>query len=423
MEPYLRTKRSKSDRTRKTSQWTDPATQPAPTIVEGQDAWNDSVSGWKNPGWRSKVRNHQGATTQMSGNYQKVFGSPDAYAYLDFISNPPNPSQTHRRNYGMVYLGSGFASPTSLSITAASNAALVNFYQDARKQMTALYAGTVLGEMKEALSMIIHPAKSFRKRVAEYQRYASLRARRIYRKRGKDEANRFVANTWLEYSFGMRPLMADVRAGAEAFNENINRYKGSYARCRGYAKVEAPIPLGGDPTFLQVPVDRIQYICNRRATATAETRYLGLVSLEFDNPLAFRMELFGFNLSSFVPTVWELIPYSWMVDYFSNIGGVMSAWTFPLDRIKWVNTTHRLSRSLEVKGTLRPPSEFIGSSAKIVSTYGQPLDYASVARRVEREPGNPGWPTIGFQVPGLSTKWINLFALGRARRVTGLSVR
>jgi hypothetical protein len=216
--------------------------------------------------------------------------------------------------------------------------------------------------------------------------------------------------------------MADAANAAVAFNESINRYKGNYARCRGYASVEREISVG-DPVVIQEPTDRIRYQFSRIGLGRVESRLIGLVGLEFDNPLAFRLDLFGFDLNSFIPTVYELIPYSWMVDYFSNVGGVLQAWTFPIDRIKWTNTTNRRSRILRVSGELVPPRSFISYPAKIVSTYGDPLFFESTIREVERSAGTPIMPSFGFKVPGLGTKWINLFALGRSRRLSVLNVR
>jgi hypothetical protein len=426
MEPYLKTKRNSLDVSRITSTWLDPNPQPAPTINEGADSWNEFLSGWKNPRHRQQIGDHESAGTPMSAETRNVKGSIKAYARVDYYANVANPNQTHRRNYGIAYLSSRFASPTSLDIRAASNDAVLAYLQDARNQMRSLQGGVVMGELKKTLTMIANPSRRFRRRIDEYVWLARKRAKQakryatqahLSRPQERKHVERALSDTWLEASFGFRPLISDTKDAAEALAESINRFKGQYAPCFGYAKREASISLGGDPTIVQIPVNDIRYLINREAHALAESRLKGQVALEFDNPLSMRMDLFGFSLSDFVPTVWELIPYSWLIDYFTNVGDVLSAWTFPMDRLKWTNQTHRLHRYLRVAGGMIPPSSFLSSSARVVSSYGDSLNYESNIKTVIREPVNPSLPSLGLRLPGLSTKWINLFALGRSRRV------
>jgi hypothetical protein len=54
--------------------------------------------------------------------------------------------------------------------------------------------------------------------------------------------------------------------------------------------------------------------------------------------------LFGFTPSEFVPTAWELLPYSFLVDYFTNIGDILSSSVTSTARLAWSNRTIRSLR-------------------------------------------------------------------------------
>jgi len=56
----------------------------------------------------------------------------------------------------------------------------------------------------------------------------------------------------------------------------------------------------------------------------------------FDN-----WNLFGFQPSEFLPTAWELLPWSFLADYFSNIGDCLTAWSTVTDKVEvaYINRT------------------------------------------------------------------------------------
>lgn len=422
MEAYTKNRRQSLNQDRVL--WSQVGSNP-PTVSETRisEAWNDTVSGYRNSRWRAQVKRHLGATTQLSGNKQQCIGRHQGHAYIDYQSSTANPDHTIRDYQGRLYLASTFAPPTSLTTDEAYNAATVEFYEQAREQIRKLQSGVVIGELRETLMMIRNPAKALRRRIDEYVFLARKRAKGVRaisdpasRRRQLDRA---ISNTWLEAQFGMRPLVGDVQAGAEALAESINRFKGQYGFAYGFGVEQAF--LGADSDILQIPAPNgntdIRYLFNYRSTAVATVRIKGQVALEFDNPLLMRTDLFGFSWSEFIPTVWELIPYSFLVDYFTNIGGVLSSWTFPRNRIKWANNSSHISRFKEVTGWMVNPNTYKGPPAKVHHWHGDYINFKSDATRTERWASVPGYPSITFQIPGLSLKWLNILGLARVRRL------
>jgi hypothetical protein len=123
--------------------------------------------------------------------------------------------------------------------------------------------------------------------------------------------------------------------------------------------------------------------------------------------------LLGFDPSSFLPTVWELIPYSFLIDYFTNIGDVIEGWSQLGINLAWCNRTTK--KSLVVKS-----SSF---SNKLISKQLTGLNYEAVSFEpslgvVEKSVvsraqfngvRNPG---LIFRMPSFgSQKWLNIAAL------------
>jgi hypothetical protein len=132
-----------------------------------------------------------------------------------------------------------------------------------------------------------------------------------------------------------------------------------------------------------------------------------------------RPEILGFDWSNFVPTLWEILPWSFAIDYFTNIGDVLSAWSFPLSAITWAQSTLRNSHEFTVDGygpTGHQQEDTIAYAYKLVQLS---LDRAKGGLTyVRRESVDPFsmLPVLQVRLPGLgSLKWLNLAALASQR--------
>jgi hypothetical protein len=122
-------------------------------------------------------------------------------------------------------------------------------------------------------------------------------------------------------------------------------------------------------------------------------------------------KLIGFSPKDFLPTAWELIPYSFLVDYFSNIGGIIYGMSNLFTNLAWHNSTVRKELKFRQWGTEYPLPGLVritGAYAKCVTSK------VSVER--SKYTGH-GVPSLAFKIPGFrSLKWLNIAALVASRK-------
>jgi hypothetical protein len=124
------------------------------------------------------------------------------------------------------------------------------------------------------------------------------------------------------------------------------------------------------------------------------------------------MKALGLDVRSFVPTLWELIPYSWAIDYFTNIGDIVYGASYGGCDVMWASIgKKRWSRYSASIGTATSMAPSPGFANKQAYAVGQPAlvvtEKATISRAVYR--GN-FIPFPELKVPGLSLKWLNLGA-------------
>jgi hypothetical protein len=220
---------------------------------------------------------------------------------------------------------------------------LVKKIHQARHQ---LQGGVILGQIDKTARLLIGTAKDLKQGVFSYL----AKAVGIRRGKGSNRSKRkAIANSYLEATFGWQPLLYDAKDLAKTLGRLSTEVDKTYLKAVGEwaeqsAQSSSVVPgVGGmyarvnENTYTQ---SRVVY----RGTLRGQPYELG------KPPLERIISMSGFDLRSFVPTMWELVPFSFLVDYFTNIGDCLLSWTADTDLVKvlWRTQTTETVRETRI---------------------------------------------------------------------------
>lgn len=400
-----KTQRRQWDVTRKQISYS--GSKPFPPVTGSQRyiVATDSVTyGGPVPFWRWKIANGRDATSTLVGE-KYILNDRKGFATLVVRDTRFDNLWTLCEQSGCL-TDIDFSSVSFIDNTKSRNLAITRFINKARAVQTSLMGGVFLGELGETLRMIRNPAKALRDGLGDYLTAAG----RLRRRSRRASLIKDVGDLWLEHSFGWKPLLADIDAGAKALAENANR---------GFQRNWEPIFVmtSDKGNFSHVTNVRgtggLSYLLTIRQWAEAINILRGAVYTQCDRPVYMNASNLGFNLDNFIPTVWELIPYSFLVDYFSNIGDVLSAWSYRTSNFAWCAETNiGIKRMEQFNHSLQPYNK--QPYEQIYDHYLAPGSSSSELRQMGRGSVNPSslMPTLTFFHRELgNTKWTNLAAL------------
>lgn len=258
-----------------------------------------------------------------------------------------------------------------------------------------------LGELGETIAMLRSPMSRLRGVLSDY--LTTVRSKLQYKtgKLSKVEIGTVLEQTWLEYSFGLRPLISDI-SGIAGTLAKMGNDRGRRIRLVATGKSDSSRILSGTLTANSCPYDYQSVL-----TSAVSVRYYVGFSVDMGKPLT-TAQLWGFRPERFVPTIYELIPYSWLVDYFSNLGAIVEALSYLTLKPTYICRTTRVVRTKSFNSW--PKVSAI--SDKIVSLKGDAgtslLTNTLVSRR---KVDSLVLPSLEFKIPVRWDQWANLGAL------------
>ncbi|DAD51512.1 TPA_asm: maturation protein [ssRNA phage Gephyllon.2_11] len=362
------------------------------------------------PGWRDRIKRKIEAGTNYDAEFQsfnaltltataaiaKLNGKIDRYTLsgtpAEWLANPLAP-------YGNDL---GFADSTARQ----------KFIEHYRQRRTQFQSGIFLGELVKTIEMISSPAKALRRGIDSYVKVALKRARKAKDPRG------VIADTWLEHTYGWQPLVSDVSDAMDlrtaqpyAVFENISG--------RGKSTPTNLITKGArTSSFLRV-------LYNFVNSVNVEVKYKGQIGF-WNNPPNFGEQM-GLSWSNALPTAWELIPYSFLVDYFSNVGKVIDgistgrvdlAWG---TKLTWVKSECQVSDTRIDQAWLSANTPTGAHSSGSASGGGDASSWSLFARRTVSNISF-GIGDMHLKLPGSNTKWTNIAGLAASRYFKTINV-
>jgi hypothetical protein len=378
-------------------------------------------TGVNNPSFKKQIKSGTQAGTSLTATREK-WSVKDNSCVIVFDIDPSSPIGDRAYQWDGVYsrITNTLLTPypSYVDFAAVDAEALGRLYKALKEVRQQFSSGTFLGELRETVGLIRHPATGISKFLHQHMDRVALSARRL--KPGPKTKRHLldvVTDSWLTCFLGIKPLLADCNDIALSLARSIGEIR--HQRVRGFSEGTAVVP-GSDvgPIIMWSgyvnAYDRVDLIQNYKVIYRC-----GLSDSAFPTQSSFDhyRSLIGIDLSDFVPTLWELIPYSFVVDYFSNVGDVISSAFVGESVSKWLLKTTILKNEVIASSRLEPhPSvvSFLKSSSGTLG-YGSGSGFR---RTVTRTPlaSLPSLP-LSFGVPALGKwqQWGNVGALAVAR--------
>lgn len=130
----------------------------------------------------------------------------------------------------------------------------------------------------------------------------------------ENRVEEFAAKTWLEYTYGWRPLLSDIHSSAEAL-ASLMVEKSNTVR---YASASSS---NSKSKFATVSANQLKHIAGRTETRSVK------IKVAYRIPLGAVSVANTFGLNNPAVVAWELVPFSFVADWFLPIGTALEALT------------------------------------------------------------------------------------------------
>lgn len=323
-----------------------------------QVSGTDVAAGWKSSNWRALVRAGSQAGTPYT---REVIGVESNHwtnvRYSQFgnfgVCVHPPPGYHPKQSRTDIYQSSPFQGvwpqhgPNQLS--RADSQAVARLRGEILAEYEHLNMLISLGELASTARQLVRPYEKMRLlMLAHLDRLASRLSRISARSKPKSKklaVREALSSTWLETTLGVLPTISDTRSIAEAlarYDSGADLRRGAV---KGYGEVVSTTSV---PPAASTIGGHARVWTNEQTVTRDIVVYragLEVQSSPDKNPANDVLRLCGFNPINFIPTVWEVIPFSWVVDYFVTIGQALNMNIVNTGNVKWiVKSTKRDSR-------------------------------------------------------------------------------
>lgn len=287
---------------------------------------------------------------------------------------------------------------------------LVKSYRSATQQMQS---GVFLGELAEAVRFLKSPCKRLANLSTRHFKELGQDLRRIARGGGtlKDRnssALRAATDAHLAYTYAAKPLVNDI-AAADSALRYYDEVRSPMIRITGNGKAESAVSTTKNAnSFTSVDGGIYGAATNakytRDVTKRITVRYLGAYKASNSTGLPSPMEQMSLTPDNWAPTIYELAPWSFVLDYFSNVGKVIDAFSFQMVDLAWLNETRRQYVTYLI-------SDLHSVNANTICYGGHIRDNHTLL--IRQRTSNSVVPSFRFKLPGLGQD-LNLAALANS---------
>jgi len=353
-------------------------------------AFAGTRSGQSVPGWRKLIRKGKPASSPYSRDSQKLVesytvGGAFSISYQTWVDQ--DRAWAAWRNFAFEGVRplpvSSLYSHLPASIAKAEASALKKTYRKVLQGQQHLNSLAVLAEFNEVVRQFGAPFSSI---VKLTQRHITrLQKRRRGLKGGPDLRNErwldVLSSSYLEYVFGLEPLISDTKDVAEAF-ARWQYEKTGEARFKRRA-----VSRGED--LLATTVDSFEsddalthFGVTVKTETQARVQYAVGIGTTLVAPFGSNerlLQLLGISPRNIVPALWEGLPWSWLIDYGVNIGDIIQGTFASTADVEWIVRSETLRTTRTVHSSF---SEVETQKALDKTVEGFPLAKVRISQKL-----------------------------------------
>jgi hypothetical protein len=389
----------------------------ATTTRGSQMTKTNTFAGEKNPLWRAQVRSGTNATTSASGQKHTFFSIPfgASTSFVVWDANFPVDTRiTHfYSRYGTIPYASGstIVSANASTTTSVRNRVISKFINKCKDARSSIEGGQNLYEIKQTLNSIRHPFKSLSQLTSHYlHTMAKIKPSRKYRgPKGVKGLTKAMSDTYLEYNFGVAPVAADIaQLIADAGRARFDTVPVSARASQEFGGLSESFDPP-NPPFME-------YSMTKTTKSRLTIRYKGAVRTGVgDDQLVSTAQGFRLLPEDFFPTVYAVLPFSWMFDYVANVNEIIEALSFARSNVSWDCVTSRTENVVTYEGNGNPKITGLSSSGSnrfkvdAINAYGGNARFTSVSFSRSRLTATDFLPDFEIKIPTKVKPFINSF--------------
>lgn len=392
-----------------------------PNVTPGSVTYNvtEYFHGADNPDWKQAVKENVQAATSVHARRETI-----EYSYrTTHADNQGTPCELSRHNCHSLLGSAGW--PAS-DITKAEAIALGNLFKAVKGVSSSFEGLTFLGELRQTTKMLRNPLKSIDEgigKILRRKKFVVTSRHPVTGRITRSKVNGYALSSFkkndllngktaaelvLQWNFGILPLYNDVKGIVRALDEKPLSLA---TRVRGYGEAESISSQFSPDAYNEstVTIDS-----NIDVYSRVQVIYTAGILVEATAPDALKRlrDRGAFSILDVPATAWELIPWSFLIDYFSNVGDIIASTFTSRKSLRWVVR----SEVREWRATmLNTPKPRPGPYAITIGTYGFASITSSV-RTFDRTIVNVsdlGIPDLVLELPAYKRQYLNIVALAR----------